>query len=62
MCVSCISHEFERSRNQAAYNDDKHPEDAKPYMDSNGAQSSSGSVNASGLPTAQNIRYEGIRQ
>ncbi len=61
MCTSCISHEFDRSRNQAAYNDDKHPEDAKPYMDENGAQSNSGSVNESGLPNAQNERYEGMR-
>ena len=59
MCTSCISHEFERSRNQAAYNDDKHPEDANPYMNGNQAQSNSGSVNESGLPNAQNIRYEG---
>ena len=61
MCTSCISHEFERSRNQSAYNDDKHPEDAKPYMDNNGAQSESASVNESGLPSGQDMKDEGTR-
>jgi hypothetical protein len=60
MCTRCISLEFESSRNQAAYNDDKHPEDAKPYLNTNASQSDSGSVNESGLPNAQNVRYEGL--
>ena len=61
MCTSCISHEFERSRNQSAYNDDKNPEDAKPYMDNDRAETESASVNESGLPNGQDMKDEGTR-
>jgi hypothetical protein len=53
MCSQC------RSNTQGAYNDDKQPENAKPYTDGNGAQSESGSVAVAGLNNAQNMRFEG---
>jgi hypothetical protein len=58
MCGSCNGIAF---KNQGAYNDDKHPEDAKPYMDNNGASSESASVAEYDLPSGQNMKDEETR-